>query len=153
MLVLLIVASLVILALAGVAAYYLIQVQKMNKKRQQQQEEAQAALAKSRKENINSVLILARALMQNEVTYTEACIRINGLAQMLQLNEERMEKFSVFGQLATATSHIPILEAWKTLSKQDKRKFEKERLSIEEKYKDFVDAAVKEILETPNFFD
>lgn len=153
MTVLLIIASLIILILAGVAAYYLLEVRKLNQKREQQQREAQARLDKARKENINSVRILSRALKQNEVSYTEASIRINGLAQMLQLDEAKMEKLSVFGQLAQATSHIPILDAWKKLSKQEKRRLEKERLSIEEKYKDFVDAAVNEILETPNFFD
>ena len=148
-----VVACLIILVLVGVAGYYLMLLNKQKKAQEKQKREIEALADKKRREHINSVLILSRALLQDEVTLTEASIRIYGLAQILSLNEEGMEKLSVFKQLAEATSHIPILDRWKALSKQDKRRFEKERLSIEDKYRDFVISATKSVLDDPSFLE
>ncbi len=60
----------------------------------------------------------------------------------LKIDDAARSDFSAIFQLAEATSHIPILEAWSRLSKIEKKQFEKTRVGIEDQYKEFVvDAA------------
>jgi hypothetical protein len=40
-------------------------------------------------------------------------------------------------------SHLPILDAWKALPKEEKNRLEKERLSIENKYAEQIQLAAK----------
>ena len=149
MLLLTVIGLFVIFVLACIAGYYLYLLQKQKKAQRLKIEMLQKQAEKRHKENITSILILSRALLQDEVTLTEASIRINSIASVLDLPSDSIDKLSVFKQLAEATVHIPILDQWKKLSRSDKKRFEKERLGIEGKYADFVKASARQILERP----
>ncbi len=143
------IAGLVIIAvLSGVAAYYWVLVYRKQRSDQQKTEALQDALNERRGRNRESIVILARALLDDQVSLTEASIRINALLPSLSLNQASQEKLSVFQQLAEATAHIPILERWKALPRKDKQAFDKEREVIEAKYREFVYAAAKNIAAT-----
>tara|TARA_R110000868_G_scaffold291466_1_gene551830 strand:+ start:141 stop:611 length:471 start_codon:yes stop_codon:yes gene_type:complete len=143
------IAGLVIIAvLSGVAAYYWMLVYRKQRSDQQKTEALQDALNERRGRNRESIVILARALLDDQVSLTEASIRINALLPSLSLSQASQEKLSVFQQLAEATAHIPILERWKALPRKDKQAFDKEREVIEAKYREFVYAAAKNIAAT-----
>ncbi len=139
----------IILVLSSVAGYYLYLVKRQKEAQKKQKQELKLVAEKKRKEHVRSIVLLSRALIQDEVSLTEASIRINAIASAIDLTEESRETLSVFKQLSEATSHIPILDAWKKLSRSEKNRLEKERLSIEKKYADFVKAAAQKILDGP----
>ncbi len=135
----------VIAILVAVAAYYHVRLYNKNVKLSENEAELRKTLADNRQKNINSVEIIARAVLDDQVTLTEASIRINALIQAIRLEEDKAKELSVFRQLAEATAHIPILEKWKALSRKEKRDYEKERESIEDNFRDFVVAASEKI--------
>ncbi|TVZ38881.1 GRB2-binding adapter (GAPT) [Alteromonadaceae bacterium 2753L.S.0a.02] len=144
MMVLVIAAALVILILSGVAIYY---HWKLHKQRRYQTEQRQF-LEKKQQQNRSSILIIARAMLSEQVTYTEASIRISVLLEASGIHEQEIIQYAVFNQLAQATAHIPILDAWKALSKMEKKKFEKERLRLEGKYRDFLIPAAEQLVQS-----
>lgn len=92
-----------------------------------------------------SIQILAQALHNDELTLTEASIRIAGLLDSLDVSAQTKEEFSAFYQLREKTSHIPYLAAWQALSNAEQKKFDVERLRYEFTFNDFVMDAAKRI--------
>lgn len=148
--VLTIIAVTIVLVLAAIAARLVYKVYRLNQLRSRQMAELQAAeitAVNERRERINkSIQILAQALYQDELTLTEACIRISHLLDQLEVGEPVKTEFSAFYQLRQRTEHIPILADWKKLSAKEQRVFDKERLQQEAAYYDFVMDAAKRIL-------
>ena len=132
----------IVLVLAGVAVYYLRQVKTMQVIKAQQRKELDD-LKNDHNNYLNrSVQVLAQGLVAEQLSLTEGAIRISVLLNNLKIDENERNDYSALFQLAEATSHIPILDAWNRLSKKEKNKFEKIRTSLEAQYKDFVvDAA------------
>ena len=132
----------VVLLLAGTAIFYLRKVNKMQVTKERQIKELDD-LKNDHNNYLNtSVQVLAQGLVDDQLSLTEGAIRISVLLDNLKINEAARSDYSAIFQLAEATSHIPILDAWGRLSKKEKKQFEKMRSGIEDQYKDFVvDAA------------
>ena len=141
-----IVAGVVIIAaLVGVAIYYLVQVKKMEALKEKQNQELDELKSSHKNYLNNSVQVLAQGIIDEQLSLTEGSIRISVLLDNLKITEEERGEYSALFQLSEATSHIPILDAWKKLSKLEKKKFERERINIEEKYKEFVINAAQQL--------
>lgn len=140
-----ILAVLIIIALAIVAGrlhYRVYQQQKVRALEQARQDE----VTRQQRESVNkSIQILAQAVQGEELTLTEASIRIAGLLDSLEVDEDIRTEFSAFYQLRSLTAHIPILEAWKSLARKEQMKFDLERLQHEETYRDFIIDAAQRI--------
>lgn len=136
------IACLIVVILAIVAFYMQRQVHKMEKEKAQQQQELEGLKENHQQYLNNSIQILAQGITDEQVTMTEGAIRISVLLDNLNIDETTREEYSAFFQLAEATSHIPILSAWKKLPKKEKARFDKERAEKEGQYKEFIlDAA------------
>ena len=72
-------------------------------------------------------------------------MRIAWLSQQIKLSDTEAQQVSVFQQLAQATSHLPILDDWKALSKSDKRRLNRERESIESNFREFIQLSAVEL--------
>jgi len=144
------IGALIILVLSIIAGRLVYKVYRLQKTRAQQlkaQEEANQQAQREQRERTNkSIQILAHALHANELTLTEASIRISSLLDSLEVKEEVKTEFSAFYQLREKTSHIPYLEAWQKLSNAEQRKFDRERLQQEASFNDFVMDATKRII-------
>lgn len=142
---LIIAGGLLLTGLASYAAYlgYRLYQQRAAKKQAVTQlaRELEAKEADARQ----SVRIIARALVQKDLTETEAAMRIAWLCQQITLSDTEARQVSVFQQLAQATSHLPILDDWKALSKSDKRRLNRERESIESNYREFIQLSAVEL--------
>jgi len=93
-----------------------------------------------------SVQIICKALLDEQVECAEASIRISALMDQLSVNGAVREEFIAFDKLAQAISHIPILDAWKQLPRQQRKEFE---LQIEQQEKllgDFVRDAAQRMI-------
>jgi hypothetical protein len=140
----LIVLVLVIIAVHLLHKLYVLR--KLQKKKLEMQTlENNRALIAQRKSYNKSIQILAGALLQNELTLTEASIRIAGLLDALNVDESVRAEFSALYQLRDATQQIPILQAWAELSAKQQYAFNKERLRHEAVYNDFIVDAIKRI--------
>lgn len=88
-----------------------------------------------------SIRVIAQALLQDDLTPTEAAMRIGFLAQQFNPSEQQAPSLQAFQSLAMETSHLPILDAWKALPTSDKQRLEKERLSIENSHSEAIQVA------------
>lgn len=144
--VLLIAGASIIVVLATIAGFY---HWRLYQKRSRQAQDCKRILKDAeerRQRNIRSIVILSRAVIDDQVSLTEASIRINALVQTLSLDTDTAEVFVVFRQLSEATAHIPILDEWRSLDRKRKIDFEKERERIESTYRDFVRNAASKIV-------
>ena len=147
--ILIILGVLIILALAVIAGRLVYKVYLQKKDRAAKFQALEAANQKAqieRREWVNkSIQILAQAVHKDELTLTEASIRISGLLDSLDVNANIKTEFSAFYQLRDKTSHIPYLQAWQKLSTAEQKKFDLERLRYEATFNDFVMDAARRI--------
>lgn len=140
---------LIILVLGFIAGRLVYKVYVQQKERaiklQALEEANQKAQFEQRQWLNKSIQILAQAVQSDELTLTEASIRISGLLDALNVPADIKEEFSAFYHLREKTSHIPYLEAWQKLSNAEQKKFDLERLQQEATFNDFVMDAAKRI--------
>ena len=130
-------AALFILGLLIIAGYYHFLLYKHKKQQAASAESFKQEIKKRRERGVQSIVLLSRAVLADQVSLTEASIRINALSILL-MDKALIEELSVFRQLAEATSHIPILDEWKKLPTKEKLAYDREREQIEANFKDFV---------------
>jgi len=142
----LVIAALIILVLSAVATYYCLELHRVRKRQARKLAELEEAAEAQRERVNNSIQIIAKTLLDEGVGLTEASLRIRVLLDSLQVTAAIKEEFVAFYQVAEKTSHIPILEDWKKLSRKEKFAFEKEMARVESEYRDFALDAAKRIL-------
>ena len=136
-----IVGAVIIVALAVVAGILQYKVHKLNQARKAQESALQAESDAQRE----SIQVIAHAVGSDDITLTEASIRISVLLDSLGIEDEVREEFSAFYELKGATEHIPFLDAWKTLSKKEKFRYDRERTTQEQFHEKAVVDAAKRI--------
>ncbi|QIL89102.1 DUF2489 domain-containing protein [Microbulbifer harenosus] len=142
----LVIAGLIIFTLSAIATYYCLELRKARKRQAQQLAELEAA-ADAQRDRVNtSIQIIAKTLLDEGVGLTEASLRIRVLLDSLQVDEPVKKEFVAFYKVADQTSHIPILQDWKKLSRKEQFAFEKEMARVEDEYRDFALDAAKRIL-------
>ena len=141
---LLVIGLIIVSILAASAGVLLYKVHQKNQVQRALLAEKEQAI-KEQRANINrSIQILAQASQSEDLTLTEACIRISVLLDSLGVDDGVREEFSAFYQLRSLTEHIPILDGWKKLSRKEQMQFDLQRMKHEASYRDFVlDAAVR----------
>lgn len=139
-------AVLVVVALAGYALYLHLKLRAKKIERQHQQQQLETELAERRKNYRDSIRVICSAILQDQVSLTEASIRISMMATQLRLSEQEKQHYQVFFQLTDATSHIPILEDWKALSKKEQFRLDAEREALEANFRDFIEDTARGLL-------
>lgn len=136
---------LIITVLTAVAGYYLWQLYRLRQTQKAQLEKVKAESAAQRLRINTSIQVIAGAVGREDLTLTEASIRISVLLDSLSVEDDVREEYFAFYQLRDATAHIPILEQWNKLPLAERRKLEKDRLKHEQTYSAFVLAAAERI--------
>ncbi|ACO78146.1 hypothetical protein AvCA_19350 [Azotobacter vinelandii CA] len=126
--VLLPVALLILLALSIVALVLWRRVWLREKARKAAERERRAQLAEH-------LRILAGSLLDDQLPLIEGAIRIGALLEHYDPHLHRSERLQVFRELSEATAHIPTHEAWKALSRTERRQYEVLFSSLELKHK------------------
>ena len=140
-------AVFIVLVLAGYALHLHRKLQRLDAEREKARVAFEQQLKDKAAETRKSIIILAKGLVAEELSVTEACLRISWLLAQIDAEARESEAYSVFFQVADATSHIPILEAWKALTREQRKAFDLERLKTEKAFGDFVLAAAKKLLD------
>ena len=140
-------AVVIVLVLAGYALHLHRKLQRLDAEREKARLAFEQQLKDKADETRKSIIILAKGLVADELSVTEACLRISWLLTQINPEARESEAYSVFYQVAEATAHIPILEAWKALTREQRKAFDLERLKTEKAFGDFVLAAAKKLLD------
>ena len=129
----------IVIALLAIYAIVLcVQLWKVKRVEAVKAVEEQQWVDNQKKETQESIDILVRCLLQDQLSLTEAAIRVSSLAKVLKLTEVEQQFYIPFDNLAMATSHIPILADWGKLSAKEQKRFNDEREIIEGEHKDKV---------------
>src|SRR5690606_23839709 len=137
------IAALTIIAmLMAIAIYYLWQLRRARQRGEARLAALEVESERQRQRINNSIQILAGAVGSEDLTLTEASIRICGLLDSLPNSDKAEKEYEAFYRLREVTAHIPILEQWKALGRKEQLRFDRERQSLEEEYRERVlDAA------------
>lgn len=136
----------VVVILLIVALYLHWRLYQVNKQLKQRQKEADTQYMLARQQLNQSIQIICRALLARQVECAEASLRVSALMDQLSVNGTVREEFIAFDKLSQAISHIPILDAWKELPRQQKKEFESQIEHQEQLLGDFVRDAAQRMI-------
>lgn len=143
---LLIVLGLVAIAALGALIYRQSRTLRAARQSRDQQD---AYTRKRREECIQSIRVLAMTIEQNQVEYSEACIRIKGLLDYVAPELLESEPYAIFQKVYEETRHMPTHEARLETDRRFIRKLDKQRFAIERRHQEAIRAAATAIRHYP----
>jgi len=128
----------IVLVLAFYAGKLLKQVAQQKVQQQQAQLAQQQALNKHDKKVFDSVLLITRAMQQEQCEFDEGCWRLSVLLSSLKTVTELSLQFPAIFALYDEIKELAILDARKTLSKKERMREDYKRMTALEKMHDKV---------------
>ncbi|GHE88386.1 DUF2489 domain-containing protein [Thalassotalea profundi] len=129
--ILIVCAVVIIAALSFYAGKLLFQLRRQT----QLQDEILRANKKAHNEHdtkvLNSVVIIVRAMKEDQCDYSEGCWRLSVLLDSLKTAEGLEQEFPAIFELYHAIKHMPIMQERKKLAKQERMKLDLERTKAE----------------------
>jgi sortase (surface protein transpeptidase) len=123
---------------AGLSLYawkLLMQLKQQRKtqlaQKKQQQLQQHLALQKLDKKTLESVVVIVRAMKEEQCDFSEGCWRLCVLLDSLKLSSSLAQQFPAIFSLYNKIKHLDILESRKTLEKQQRMKQDLERMKAE----------------------
>ncbi|MDO7083997.1 DUF2489 domain-containing protein [Pseudocolwellia sp. AS88] len=126
-----VIALFIIIPLAIYAGMLLSQLKKQTANQAIAEQEKQAALKKHDTKVLNSVVIIVRAMKEEQCELSEGCWRLSVLLDSLKLSSELNTLFPSVYALYDGIKHMPILEERKKLTKPERMKLDFERMKLE----------------------
>jgi len=122
------------LIVIGALLFYIWRQSRLINEQRLRQRKAEEFQARRRDEMIESIRIIATAVKEDQVEYSEACLRFKGLLD--HLAPELLEKhpFSVFQQVHDKIQHMPTHRARKAESPEQIQAMDEERFAIEKQH-------------------
>ncbi|MGB1263839.1 MAG: DUF2489 domain-containing protein [Cognaticolwellia sp.] len=124
-------ALVIIGVLAAIATKLLRQLKQQTLAQEQKQATQQRALEQHDKKIIASVIIIVRAMKEQQCDLAEGCWRLSVLLDSLKLSQDLNQQFPTVFKFYQAIKHMPILEARKKLDKKSRMKLDFERMKLE----------------------
>ena len=121
----------IIAVLAAVATKLLRQLKQQKLAQVQAQTAQQQAHQQHDKKIISSVIIIVRAMKEEQCDLAEGCWRLSVLLDSLKLSQDLQLQFPAVFQLYEAIKHMPILAARKELDKKARMKLDYDRMKLE----------------------
>lgn len=137
---------LIIAVLAAIAGYLHWRLYQQRRQQEILEQDYQAELQAGRKQINTSLQIICRALLEGQVEYAEASVRVSYLLNQLNVDGEARADFVAFDKMAAAIKHIPILDQWRDLEKRKKREYQKQIAFHEEELGDFIKDSARKML-------
>lgn len=142
----LLVGAVAVVCCLSIYAFYLWrQLQQQRLKEEQSCREIEELLQQKDREGRETIKIIATALLQGDMTDTEAAMRIAFFSNQIRASEEEQTLLSVFQQLAQATAHLPILEDWEMLERSEQKRLSHERQEIEARFSEFIKDSAEQL--------
>ena len=134
----LLVGAAILVLLSLTAAYYLLKLHKAQKIQAQAVIDGQQAWLAKQQEIAQDIRFIANAILQEQCEITEGCLRLIPLMNRFHQDLPFKPDFSRLLQHQQACSNMPINEAYKSLSRKEQFKLDKQRYELEAKNKDAI---------------
>lgn len=131
-------AAIIIALLAFYAGKLLRQLKRQTQLQAQAKEKQQAALNEHDSKILNSVIIIVRAMKEEQCDYSEGCWRLSVLLDSLKNSSALDQQFPAIFELYNRIKHLTILTERKELAKQQRMKQDVERMQVEAELHDRV---------------
>ncbi|WP_350432116.1 DUF2489 domain-containing protein [Shewanella sp. H8] len=126
-----IIALLIIIALASYATHLLLTLKRQTQANQQALAERKAKADERRQQILTDIRYIAAAMLEERCELSEGVMRIGKLFDVLSMSEQVMGDFpNLFTHYELIRNH-PIMEARTDLPKQQRMKFDLERMKSE----------------------
>ena len=138
-----------LIIVAGLVVYIVRLLQQQKQKRLEAGVKLQkmaAEVSQHRLHLIESLQVISRAILNEEIPLTEASIRCKVLLDNLDPLLAQSETYIVFNEIFEQTKHIPRLAAWKALKSPEKLEFTAHMEALESDYNDQVVTAARSLL-------
>ncbi|WP_417228348.1 DUF2489 domain-containing protein [Amphritea sp.] len=138
-----------LLIVIGLVSYIVRLLQQQKQKRLETERKLQsiaADVSKHRLHLIESLQVISRAILNEEIPLTEASIRCKVLLDNLDPQLAQSEAYIVFNEVFEQSKHIPRLAAWKQLKGPEKLEFIAHMETLESDYNDQVVTAARSLL-------
>nr|WP_320136157.1 DUF2489 domain-containing protein [uncultured Amphritea sp.] len=138
-----------LIIVAGLVVYIVRLLQQQKQKRLEAEVKLQkmaAEVSQHRLHLIESLQVISRAILNEEIPLTEASIRCKVLLDNLDPLLAQSETYIVFNEIFEQTKHIPRLAAWKALKGPEKLEFTAHMETLESDYNDQVVTAARSLL-------
>lgn len=123
--------AVIIAALAFYAGKLLMQLKQQTIAQQEAEEAKKAAHKVHDKKVLDSVVIIVRAMKEEQCDVSEGCWRLSVLLDSMKTSSELDREFPAIFEMYNAIKHMPILEERKKLAKRDRMKLDLERTKVE----------------------
>lgn len=147
---LIVIAVIIVASLAFYAIKLLNQLKVQTSQQAQAEQERQQALNQHDKKILDSIVIIVRAMKEEQCDISEGCWRLSVLLESLKTSENHPQQFPAIFELYQAIKHMPILEARKKLAKRERMKLDLERIKVEAKLTDSVKEDVNNLHQYAN---
>ena len=127
----LVLGAFIIAGLAYYAGKLLMQLRQQTQRQQQAEQEHKLALHLYDKKILDSVVIIVRAMKEEQCDYGEGCWRLSVLLDSLKTSEGLNLQFPAIFELYGKIKHLSILDDRKQLAKKQRMKQDLERMKIE----------------------
>jgi hypothetical protein len=94
---------------------------------------------------VESIRVLAMAVEQDQIEYSEACLRIKGLLDHLAPELLKQTPYRVFQEMHENMEHMPTHQARQDTDTKFVEKMDKERFALEQKHADAIRRAATAI--------
>lgn len=122
---------LIIIALAIYAGKLLKQLKQQNQQQAQAELNHANGLKKHDKKVFDSVVIIVRAMKEEQCDFSEGCWRLSVLLNSLKMSSELEQQFPAIFELYERIKNLNILESRKQLSKRERMKEDLQRMKAE----------------------
>jgi hypothetical protein len=124
-------AIVIIAVLAAIATKLLRQLKQQTLEQKQKAVALQQAHQQHDKKIISSVIIIVRAMKEEQCDLAEGCWRLSVLLDSLKLSQDLNLQFPTIFKFYEAIKHMPILAARKELDKKSRMKLDYQRMKLE----------------------
>ncbi len=142
---------LLVISLALIAGLVLSIKRQLRELRQslQQQKALLEERQRQHKAVVDSIQILARSILADQVEYSEACIRIKVLLDIAAPELQEQPPFQVFDLVYRQLRTHPTHEARQTLSRSERKELDQQRWDLEETHQQAIREAAEALLRQP----
>ncbi|SFM02446.1 DUF2489 domain-containing protein [Marinobacter zhejiangensis] len=128
---------------------FIVRQFKVLKTERARREKQMAFHAERRSSIVESLRLLALAIEEDQVEYSEACLRINGLLELVEPELLTRPPYNVFAQVHEQLRHMPTHKAREETDKRFIRKLDKERFAIETRHAEAIRQAAAALRHHP----
>lgn len=137
-----------LLAIAALSAFILRQAKLLRQSRQRN-DKNQAFREQRRQSMVESIQVIAMAVEEDQVEYSEACLRLKGLLDHVAPELLEQPPYRVIREVSDQLQHMPTHRARQATETRFIEKMDRERLALEARHADAIRRAATALRQHP----